>query len=254
MRNSFRVLSLVAGLALAGTGAAWADGFKSWRVCGGDTFMTCAAVEVTVVGSNVTLRVWNLSGNGMATDGVGYGAPAGTILNGIGFFNLPAGLGVNTGSLTMGGPVRPGDTPTGWNLKNVGSVAFMVDFNTSTSRNNGGIASGCASSGQLPGNPPNLWMNPCQGDITNAANYVTFNFTLGNNATWDPSTAEISIRGYDGLTGATTECWTATIAGHAPNCSTVAPEPITMTLLATGLAGMGGVGLIRRRRNQQSVE
>ena len=35
-------------------------------------------------------------------------------------------------------------------------------------------------------------------------------------------------------------------AGCGP--TTVVPEPITMTLLATGLAGMGGAGVIRRRK------
>ena len=155
MRTFGKVLSLIAGLALASATAAHADGSRSWRVCGGDTFMTCAAVDVSVVGSQVTLRVWNLSGNGMATNGTGYAAPAGTILNGIGFYNT-AGLGVVTNSLSVGGPVRPGDNPTGWSLKNLGSVAFMVDFRSATSKTDGGIASACATPGQLPGTPPNL--------------------------------------------------------------------------------------------------
>jgi len=35
--------------------------------------------------------------------------------------------------------------------------------------------------------------------------------------------------------------------------TTVTPEPVTMTLLATGLAGMGGVGFIRRKKKPVPV-
>lgn len=38
------------------------------------------------------------------------------------------------------------------------------------------------------------------------------------------------------------------------DCSNVVPEPITMVLLGSGLAGMGGVGVLRRRRKDGDVE
>jgi len=72
-----------AALLMALPGVAKADGFKSYRVCGGDTFTTCAAVRITVVGNNVTVDVWNISGNTAASYGTQ--SNAGSIFNGIGF-------------------------------------------------------------------------------------------------------------------------------------------------------------------------
>jgi hypothetical protein len=253
MRKLTSVLSLVGGLALASATPAFADGFQSYRFCGGDTFKTCAAVEITVVGSNVTMRVWNLSGNMAGTYGQAAGSNAGSIVNGIGFFNIPTGLQVVTNSLTVTGPVRGTDTPTGWNLKNFGSVAFAVDYRAATSRNDGGISSGCATSGQLPGTPPNLYQNPCDASFGNSANWVTFNFQI-TGGSWDPTTSDISFRVYDGITNEASECWTGTTPGGRPaTCVTVTPEPVTMTLLATGLAGMGGAGFLRRRKNKNQL-
>lgn len=39
------------------------------------------------------------------------------------------------------------------------------------------------------------------------------------------------------------------VFGVQQSPTTVVPEPVTMTLLATGLAGMSGAGMLRRRRN-----
>jgi len=165
---------------------------------------------------------------------------------------------VNSGSLSVNGPIRAGDNlataQSGWILSNFGSVAFAVDFRTATPNpRNGGIASGCATSGELPGTPPNLFQNPCSA--LNGSGWVTFNFTT-NGTNWDPSQTAISIRARDLTQTAnnSTECWTDTSPGGRPaTCVTITPEPVTMTLLATGLAGMGGAGFFRRRKNKNQV-
>ncbi len=90
--------------------AVHADGFRSYRVCGGDQFATCAAVNISVVGSNVTVRLWNLSGNAAGTWGHGAGTYAGTVFNGIGFYNT-TGASAVLGSLSVNGPAMAGLSP-----------------------------------------------------------------------------------------------------------------------------------------------
>jgi hypothetical protein len=245
-----RYIALLGALAVALPSAASASGYRSYKVCGGDTFATCAAVSINVVGSNVTVRMWNLSGNGAATYGQGASTYAGTIFNGIGFYNTN-GVSAVLGSLNVTGPLTSGGHNTGWKLGNTGTVAFGVDFRAVASNPNtaSGVASGCASPSQLPANT-NLFVNPCSGLTGNTNDWVTFSFKITGN--WNPNSSDIVLRGVNGPGGIATECWAGTSPGGRPaNCTTVTPEPVSMTLLATGLAGIGGMGF--RRRKKQNV-
>jgi hypothetical protein len=238
-----RVLGLAGVLATGFASSAWADGYKSFHVCGGNTFATCAAVQISVVGQNVTVRVWNLSGNSAATYGTN--TYAGTVFVGIGFYNVPAGAG-SASQFAVSGPAFNNTNPGQWTLSNQTLNGFTFYRNSTPGGTAGnGIVSGCAAPGQLPA--VNLYSNNCTPDLS--SNWVTFSFKISG--TWDPSTAELQLRGLNGPNGARTECVTGPTANPIANCTTVTPEPVTMSLLATGLAGMGGAGLIRRRRKQQ---
>ena len=246
MRSMFRSMLSTLALLVLLVGTARADGFKSYKVCGGDTFATCAAVSITVVGSDVSVRVWNLSGNSAATYGTN--TYAGTVFNGIGFYNTGGATAV-LGSLSMSGPVRSGDTPQSWKLRNTGTVAFNVDFNSIPRHGltgQDGIASGC-STGQIS-TALDVYENPCTFDASDLNNWVTFSFKISGD--WNPSASDIVLRGRNTMTGQATECFTGiSPKGNSANCVTVTPEPVSMALLATGLAGMGGFNLRRRKKN-----
>lgn len=242
MRNALRG-TLIAGLAaFLVASAAHAQQFRSWAVCGGNAFNTCAAVEVSIdAANNVTVRVFNLAG---------LTADPQAIFTAIGFENVGTAEAV-LGSLTMSGPVRPGDTPSPWDLSNDKQVGggVILDLVGSTGGIDDGIANACATN--LPNGSQDFWQNPCVSDFpaSAAAGWITIEFDITGE--WDLANTYLLVKAQNGGPDGnlSTECITG---GANQNCSVV-PEPLTMTLLGTGLAGLGGAGFIRRRRKGNQI-
>lgn len=242
-RSVARIVAALGLVVASATGAA-ADGFKSWTVCGGSTFATCASVRLNVVGTSVSLSVRNLSGlNGT------YG---GSVFTSIGLQNVPAGVTAvipASGYVkSMSGPVRVGDTPSPWRLANDKVVGGGIWLDLATKNSKGvdnGIGSSCGM-GSLPADG-NLFMSGACGrnGLANASangGWVVLEFDVSE--TWDPNAAgtELMVKGVNGPNGDVTTCLTSENCNPAAD---VVPEPFTIALVGSGLAG---IGLLRRRR------
>jgi hypothetical protein len=253
MRSALLVVSLAALVAAPAAAkppvpppslypAAGSSSGFSWNnttICGGNTFSTCAAVAVGASWDasgnvTVTMRVSNLAGQN--------GTYAGTVFTQVGLWNVPTG----------------GHGPSAW--PSYGTAYKVVDQNNvdvSSAWQPG--SNGLSGAGIQPGVfgvDPTKGIN---GGLAPGSTY-TFTFTISGwqGAAPDFTSLGFALHGQGGPQGCSTKL---VIGGDGsyntpdPNdpavqaCqTTVTPEPVTMSLLATGLAGMGGAGLVRRRR------
>ena len=213
MKHIIRGVGAAAALLAFTAGNAMAFGpFTNTEVCGGTLFQTCATLTTTYVD--------NLDGTSTLTIDI-----------------------QNTST--------NGDTFTAFGIRDVTASANSIDAGLS----GWAFADEVNSLGGDPdgANPKfsGFETNGITDGITNDG--ITYSFSLTFSSAVTLESLEFAPHSQGGPNQCSTKLFIdgteAEIDTVDPACATtVVPEPITMTLLATGLAGMGGAGVIRRRK------
>lgn len=242
MRSISKVVLVSAALATAGAGSASASTTFDWKGCGGSTFNTCASVSIGLSGGKLVMTVQNwgtTDPNTNATDPSAFGI-------------IFTAIGISNAGVTLTGLDSAACT-------NDATCAWVFASDVSELSNLGGFAVYAGADRAAPGGVNN-GLNPPGSPGPNVFTQVVLTFSFTGSLNFDGSA--FGLHGQGGpvdCDGSTKLSVVKSAEGvYTPNVNTtcapppdiLVPEPVTLSLLATGLIGLVGVGSFRRRNQR----
>lgn len=237
-----RVLVAASLIAVSAAASVRADQKDFLNICTPSFLKACTSVQVITNWNGsvtqVTIRVRNLEGGVFDNTG-------GSLIRRIGLvapvITGATGLSVNavSGATAVGSPAGL------WFLSNPGNLGGLITFTAGPPA--GGPGTGGIEGCNAPfGAQRSSYFRTCN------TGWVELTFTTTNN--WSANNSDVAILTTDWAnSGGGLECDTDNNPLPRPACVVATPEPVTMILLGSGLASMGGFGLVRRRKGTDVI-
>lgn len=232
--SNWCVPSITVALLFAFASPARADFLAFDNYCSTGSLIACSSVEISTTsiagGTHVVIRVRNLQGS------LGFTTLDRSAITKVVIYTPSTASGASDLSVATGGATGIKNTPADkWRLTAVNS--YRSGFALTSNNGNGGTDGSIYGCTADP-NAYNFYSTCAPSD------WVVFSFNTTTN--WTAGDAQVGVYSLVGnQTYALATCKTFNSDCVDP---VVTPEPVTVALFGTGLFGLAGAGLIRRRK------